>query len=46
MLNDLIIDQLKYTIKSQDVIKTGKLYYKSHRKKTYNFNEYSLPIVL
>ena len=29
----------------QDIIKTDELYYKSKRRKIYNFSEYSLPIV-
>ena len=29
----------------QDIVKTNELYYKSKRTKSYNFSEYSLPIV-
>ena len=39
MLNDLSINKLK------DIIKTDDLYYKSKRRKFYNFTEYFLPIV-
>ena len=45
MLNNLIINKLKEIIKLQDIIKTDDLYYKSKRRKIYNFTKYSLPIV-
>ena len=45
MLNDLIINKLKDTIKLQELIKTDDLYYKSKDRKIYNFAKYSLLIV-
>ena len=42
MLNYCIVDKLKEIIKLEE--KADDLYYKSSRWKTYNFNEYSLPI--
>ena len=44
-MNDLIRDKLKEIVNLQDVIKTDELYYKSERRKVYNFSEYSVPIV-
>ena len=44
MLNDLIINKLKDTIKLQELIKTDDLYYKSKDRKIYNFTKYSLLI--
>ena len=46
MLNDLIINKLKGIIKLLGIIETDELYYKSKRRKIYNFSEYFLPIVL
>ena len=45
MLNDLIINKLKDTIKLQELIKTDDLYYKSKHRKIYNFTKYYLLIV-
>ena len=45
MLNDLIINELNKIIKLQDIIETSDLYYKSKRRKIYNFTKYSLPLV-
>ena len=45
MLNDLIIKKLNEIIQLQDIIKTDDRYYKSKRRKIYNFTKYSLPIV-
>ena len=45
MLNNLINNQLKEIIKLQDIIKKDDLYYKSKRRKNFNFTEFSLPIV-
>ena len=44
-MNDLVRDKLKEIADLQDIIKTDELHYKSKRRKVYNFNEYSLPIV-
>ena len=45
LMNDLIRDKLKEIVNLQYVIKTDELHYKSKRRKFYNFNKYSLPIV-
>ena len=39
MLNYFIINIFKKIIKLQDIIKTGDLYYKSKRRKFFNFTE-------
>ena len=39
MLNYFIINIFKKIIKSQDIIKTGDLNYKSKRRKFFNFTE-------
>ena len=43
-MNDLIRAKLKEIIHLQDSIKTDELYYKSKRRKVYNFSKYSIPI--
>ena len=45
LMNDLIRDKLKEMVNLQHVIKTDELHYKPKRRKFYNFNKYSLPIV-
>ena len=45
LMNDLIRDKLKEMVNLQHVIKTDELDYKPKRRKFYNFNKYSLPIV-
>ena len=42
---DLGINRLKEIVKLQDIFKTDNLYYKSKRRKIYNFTKYYLPIV-
>ena len=45
ILNYLIINKFKETVKLQDITRTDGLYYKSKRRKIYNFTEYSLSFV-
>ena len=44
-MNDLILAKSKEIVVTQDIIKKDDLNYKWKRRKTYNFNKYSLPIV-
>ena len=45
LLNNLINDKSKEIIRLQDIIKPDELYYKSKRRKIYNFGKYFLPVV-
>ena len=44
LMNDMICAKLKEIVNLQDIIKTDELYYKSKRRKVYNFSKYSLSI--
>ena len=45
LMKDCIRVKLKEIVNLQGIIKLDELYYKSKRRKVYNFSEYSLPIV-